>query len=183
MDGSTRWRWAVCWRVVALVAALCAPLISTALHAAEPNTSPSARQGRPAAPGSEAPLPGQRALEGRLLAPCCYQQTLDIHEGPVPTQLRAEIRRRLRAGETPEAIEQDLIGRYGERIVAVSSDSPMSYVSMVLLVLIALAGGGLVFGWRRWGAQDPPDPEPDLEASDRDRYDAQLDAELRDLDD
>jgi len=131
----------------------------------------------------EAPVPGQRALEGRLLAPCCYKQTLDIHEGPVPRQLRAEIRRRLLAGESPEAIERSLVERYGERIIAVSADSPVRYVTVALLALIALAGVALVMGWRRWVGRGSASGEPEPEAGEPDRYDEQLDAELRELDD
>ncbi len=166
-----------------LAVALSAALIATALHAADPTASPSTGQANPGSPTSEAPPRGQRALEARLLAPCCYQQTLDIHEGPVPKQLRAEIRRRLLTGESPEAIERDLVGRYGERIIAVSKDSPISHVSAALLALMGLAGLVLIVRWRRWVARAAPQPESVSEATDRDRYDEQLDAELRDLDD
>ncbi|MBW2455015.1 MAG: cytochrome c-type biogenesis protein CcmH [Deltaproteobacteria bacterium] len=162
---------------------LCILLGSSATVFAAAQTTLAAATAGPETTGNEAPVPGQRALEGRLLAPCCYKQTLDIHDGPVPRELRAEIRRRLLAGESPEAIERSLIERYGERIIAVSADSPVRYVTAALLALIALAGVALVLGWRRWVAKAPAPGESEPADDGRDRYDEQLDAELRDLDD
>lgn len=168
---------------VALALGLCFLAISARVSAAERPAGPATATAGAKTTESEAPVPGQRALEGRLLAPCCYKQTLDIHDGPVPRDLRAEIRRRLLAGESPEAIERSLIERYGERIIAVSADSPVRYVTVVLLALIALAGVALVLGWRRWVAKAPAPVESGPAEDGRDRYDEQLDAELRDLDD
>src|SRR5262245_9645491 len=50
-------------------------------------------------------VPGAARLEGRLLAPCCWIQTLDVHGSEVAVGLRTEIRHRLRAGESAGAIE------------------------------------------------------------------------------
>ncbi len=47
-------------------------------------------------------------VEEHLLAPCCWNQTLDIHESPLATELRSEIRRRVDEGEAAQAIEDDL---------------------------------------------------------------------------
>jgi cytochrome c-type biogenesis protein CcmH/NrfF len=58
-------------------------------------------------------------LEQRLLAPCCWAQTLDVHESDLSTALRIEIRARLSSGEHPLAIEDGLAARFGERIRAV----------------------------------------------------------------
>lgn len=57
-------------------------------------------------------------LQDRLLAPCCFRQTLADHESPVATALRGEIRERLAAGELAVAIEQDLVERHGAAIRA-----------------------------------------------------------------
>ncbi|MBI4704796.1 MAG: cytochrome c-type biogenesis protein CcmH [Deltaproteobacteria bacterium] len=144
-----------------------------------------------AAPGDAGSAPaGERALETRLLAPCCYKQTLDAHESPLARELRAEIHRRLTAGESAVAVEHDLIARYGERIVASSRDDPLPGISLALLAAAAAVAGGLVVLLRRWArrrAQAPaPEASPVTEARQkggRDRYDEQIDAALRDLDD
>ena len=49
---------------------------------------------------------------------CCWRETLDVHTSPLTTQLRAEIRTRMAAGEGAEQIERDLIARYGPRLRA-----------------------------------------------------------------
>jgi cytochrome c-type biogenesis protein CcmH len=59
------------------------------------------------------------SLITRLRAPCCWNQTLDVHASPTADGLRDEIRKRAAAGETIAAIEADVVKRYGERIRAV----------------------------------------------------------------
>ena len=66
--------------------------------------------------------PDDHAANGlieRLRAPCCWQQTLDVHASPIAAELRAEIRTRVAAGEDVPTIEADLVQRYGERVRAV----------------------------------------------------------------
>lgn len=93
---------------------------------------------------------GASRLEGRLLAPCCWNQTLDIH-GSVPTyELRREIRSRLKAGESPDAIEASIVERYGKKILAVPDSSPLISVANVLGLAFAGAGIGAYFMLRRW---------------------------------
>lgn len=61
------------------------------------------------------------SLISRLRAPCCWNQTLDVHASPIADGLREEIRHRAAAGETVPTIEADLVKRYGDRIRAVPS--------------------------------------------------------------
>jgi cytochrome c-type biogenesis protein CcmH len=131
-------------------------------------------------------VPGAARLEGRLLAPCCWdasRQTLDIHGSPIANELRREIRARLRAGETPDAVEADLVRRYTTKILAVPPDSPLPQVGKVLLVLLVGAGafaGTRVAKWRRQSKATAPALAP--AAAPSDDWDARLDAELEDKD-
>ena len=80
-------------------------------------------------------VPGAARLEGRLLAPCCWdasRQTIDVHGSPIANELRREIRHRLKAGENPEAIEADLVRRYTTKILAVPPNNPMPHLGTVL---------------------------------------------------
>lgn len=52
-----------------------------------------------------------RAIQARLRAPCCWVQTLDVHESELATNLRAEIHARLQRGEKSRTIEDDLVAR------------------------------------------------------------------------
>lgn len=97
-------------------------------------------------------------LEGRLLAPCCWNGTLDIHGSPLASSLRAEILRRLTAGESVVVIEADLVARHGERIRAIPYPGFLGPLGKGLLAVAALAFLGVLgFGRRR---TQPPTPAP-----------------------
>ncbi len=123
-----------------------------------------------------------RVVTSRLLAPCCYQQTLDVHESPLATELREEVDARLRAGQTPAQIEARLVSRYGERMRAVPRDhDPRGYVLALVAVAMAAAAALLLRATRRWSRSvgRPASPAPTT----RDALDDRLDDELRALDD
>jgi cytochrome c-type biogenesis protein CcmH len=124
-------------------------------------------------------VPGASAIEGRIMAPCCWQQTIDIHASEVSSELRREIRQRLRKGETADAIEASLVQRYGQRILAVPPGSPLKKIALGLSVLLIAAGIGAVFLLRRWQRQSgaPAKGSSDAPAK-RDEWDDRLDEEL-----
>lgn len=129
-----------------------------------------------------AAVEGERAIEGRLLAPCCWTQTLDVHESPLADELRGEIRARLRRGESSASIESDMVVRYGERVRAVPKNRDTRSTVPVFVGLGMLASVvGLVFVVRRWTRRhvDPPRPAP---PAPRSAYDARIDEELGQLD-
>ncbi|MBM4363793.1 MAG: cytochrome c-type biogenesis protein CcmH, partial [Deltaproteobacteria bacterium] len=87
---------------------------------------------------------GEKSVEAHLLAPCCWNGTLDVHESELASALRREIRGRLRGGEGVEAIEESLVSRYGERMRA----APKSERVGLLLgagVLGVILAAGLLF--------------------------------------
>ncbi|WP_433927435.1 cytochrome c-type biogenesis protein CcmH [Sorangium cellulosum] len=99
----------------------------------------------PATPGQaaaelidSAPAPGEKTLAARLLAPCCWDQTLDVHESEVTRDLRREICALLRRGDSADAIEQSLVARYGERIRAAPSSGILGKVALGLMMGIAV---------------------------------------------
>lgn len=79
-------------------------------------------------------------LEDRLLAPCCFRQTLHDHESPIATRLRAEITDRIAAGEHAGDIERDLVARYGEPIRAVPPDGDPRWLIGAVFGVVAVAG-------------------------------------------
>jgi cytochrome c-type biogenesis protein CcmH len=95
-------------------------------------------------------VPGAERLEGRLLAPCCWAQTLDIHGSEIANELRREIRTRLKAGESPGQIEQSLIARYGERMRAVPDKVPLNTMGTMGWFGVAASAGFLVYMLRQW---------------------------------
>jgi cytochrome c-type biogenesis protein CcmH len=126
--------------------------------------------------------PGERALEGRLRAPCCNSQTLDGHESEPARALKLEIRGRLYAGETVASVEQSIVERYGEEIRATPPRDPMRLVAAGLFAAIAAAGVALARVLRRWKRQAETRAAPVLAPAQRDAYDERLDSELEALD-
>lgn len=134
-------------------------------------------------------VPGEDAVFSHYLAPCCWQQTLDVHASPEAAALRDEVRARLRAGESREAIEAALVERYGPRIVAMPSPNRVAVLGPLSLAAALLVGGAFVartFRRRRDPAQaDRAHGEAATKkltpAADDAELDARIDAELAEL--
>src|SRR6478752_3583751 len=129
-------------------------------------------------------VPGASRLEGRIMAPCCWMQTIDIHGSPIAEELRTEIRRRLRAGESADAIEASFVQRFGPKILAVPDSSPLGGLATGLAVAFGGAGVAGYFMLKRWSragkpkkAEKPVSGEPK-----RDALDERLDRELSEID-
>ncbi len=132
-----------------------------------------------AAADTRTPAPGEARLLERLVAPCCWLGTLDSHESPLASELRAEVRARLRAGEAPQTIEDDLAARYGERVRAVPRGrDPRQGVVVVVGLAALLSGVAVARMLRRWSRPAAmPEARPLSEAES-----ARLEDELQRLD-
>jgi cytochrome c-type biogenesis protein CcmH len=130
-------------------------------------------------------VPGASALEGRIMAPCCWTQTIDIHGSEIANDLRREIRKRLKGGEGPDAIEASLVNRYGTKILAVPPGSPLKTLATLLALGMGGAGAAAFVMLKRWRGRTPaPAGGPPLGKAEGDaQLEARLDAELRALDD
>jgi cytochrome c-type biogenesis protein CcmH len=129
-------------------------------------------------------VPGASAIEGRLMAPCCWTQTIDIHDSPMSLSMRHEIRRRLRNGESAEVIQASFVERYGAKIMAVQEGSHLKNVFIGLSVVMGGAGVAAAMMIGRWRKQSAAKDAPKKDATEpaRDQWDEKLDAELKDLD-
>src|SRR5262245_15670830 len=85
-------------------------------------------------------VPGASQLEGQIRAPCCWNQTIDIHGSEIAQALRREIRTRLRGGETVDAIRADIVARYGDRVLAVPPGNPLKDLAVLMVIGVGLAG-------------------------------------------
>jgi cytochrome c-type biogenesis protein CcmH len=129
-------------------------------------------------------VPGASAIEGRLMAPCCWTQTIDIHGSEISLAMRHEIRRRLRNGESADVIQASFVERYGPKILAVQPNSPLKGVFIGLSVVMGGAGIASALMIGRWRKRSTPQEPPETKRSEaRDQWDEKLDAELKDLDD
>jgi cytochrome c-type biogenesis protein CcmH len=132
-------------------------------------------------PAARGTVDDERWLEARLVAPCCWTQTLDVHESPLARELRGEIHDRLAAGQRPAAIEDDLVSRYGEGVRALPpGKDPRHLISLVGLALVLFGAVGMARLMRTW-TRDVPRPVDRATRGARDLLDERLDEDLRDL--
>ena len=59
-----------------------------------------------------------RAIEGLLIAPCCWRQPVSAHFSPASEEVISDVRERLAKGETLEEIIDRYVEEYGEKIMA-----------------------------------------------------------------
>lgn len=118
------------------------------------------------------------ALARRFIAPCCYNESLASHDSPLAHQLRDELRARVARGESSDAITEDLVARYGERVLAIPSG--IEGTAFGVLSAIALAGVALGLAQKRRSRAivlPPPAPAPTST-----ELDARLEKALAELD-
>jgi cytochrome c-type biogenesis protein CcmH len=116
------------------------------------------------------------ALESTLMAPCCWNQTLDAHESDLASSLRREIHERLAHGETTSAIQADFVVRYGERIVAMRA--PGTFHGWVFGVFAVAVLMGFLLVRRVLGRGTSVESQP-VAGGAPDGLDERLDDELR----
>jgi cytochrome c-type biogenesis protein CcmH len=138
--------------------------------------------------GPPPPVPEHEAreIETLLVAPCCYTQTVSVHQSPAADEARRDIRARLARGETRDQIVAAYVAQHGKRVLA---QPPASGFDLALYVapLLGLLGSVVLLGVvvRRFtkrrqtggmGSVREPPTAADRAAEQR------LDEELRDLD-
>lgn len=89
---------------------------------------------------------GDRRLEqlfSSFIAPCCWRENLSTHASPTADELRAEIRKRVAAGNTDEQIKAAFLSRYSTRILAMPEGAKAQWLNWTPWVL-ASAGAAAV---------------------------------------
>jgi cytochrome c-type biogenesis protein CcmH len=114
----------------------------------QPDNSPTARAYR---------------LEHQLACPVCEGQAVFDSNSPQSAAIRADIPRRIAAGQSDAEIRAAYVALYDERILETPSNSGLGFVvwGLPLLALI-LGGAGIVIAVRRWSRT------PRLAATERD---------------
>lgn len=80
-----------------------------------------------------------QALEAKLMAPCCFTQTIDQHESDIARQMRAEVRAWLGQGFSDQQILDLYVERYGARILAVPPPQGFNRLLYWMPYLVTLA--------------------------------------------
>jgi len=83
-----------------------------------------------------------RKVQSRFIAPCCWQESVAVHQSPIADEMRREITEKLRQGRSEDEIIAFYAARYGERILW--APRGRRYFWLVLMPLVALAAGSLL---------------------------------------
>lgn len=101
--------------------------------------------------GSRSVSERARDLAAELRCPVC--EALSVADSPDSTAraIRADLRRRVAAGQSDEQIRQAYVDRYGESILLEPQGSGLGVLVWGLPVAaLVLGGGGLALALRRW---------------------------------
>jgi len=79
-------------------------------------------------------------VEGRLLAPCCYTQSIAVHGSEIAAQMRSEVAAMVADGKSEEEIVNHYRAIYGERVLIVP-DGVTGRILFSLPVLTSALGG------------------------------------------
>jgi cytochrome c-type biogenesis protein CcmH len=113
--------------------------------------------------GSTTPAVRARNLETQLKCPECQGLSVADSQAPTSRAIRADIKRRIAAGQSDAHIRQVYVDKYGEDILLAPRGSGISLLVWVLpVVVLALGGLGIVYALRRSREQ------PHLHATDAD---------------
>jgi cytochrome c-type biogenesis protein CcmH len=84
------------------------------------------------------------AIEGKLLAPCCYQERVGSHQSEVAVKMRAEIARLVTDGKSDGEILERYTQQYGDRVIANFAPTP-GWAHLIPWVLLLLGAAGLMW--------------------------------------
>ncbi len=115
-------------------------------------------QAQTASPRPRATASSDSALEARtsavastLRCPVCQGESIQDSPSELAQQMRAVVRDKLRAGETPEQIKAYFASRYGEWILLEPKMTGLNVVLYVLPVVLILGGLAMViYLVRKW---------------------------------
>lgn len=109
--------------------------------------------------GFHKPAAPDLAVEQSLMCPQCQGVRLDVCDRPICDDMRADIRRRLAAGEGQASIVAGYEATYGPAILAAAGASNVSGLVPWLFVLIGLVLLGSLALGRSAPAEPGPPPE------------------------
>ena len=100
--------------------------------------------------GSQSLAARAHDLETEFKCPECSGLSVADSQAPTSRAIRADIKRRIKAGQSDAEIRQAYIDDYGESILLSPQDSGVSLLVWILpIVVLALGATGIVFALRR----------------------------------
>jgi cytochrome c-type biogenesis protein CcmH len=90
-----------------------------------------------------------RRIEGRVMAPCCYTQTIRDHDSQVAVDMRNEVTALVASGKSEQEIITYYRTKYGETILVVPDGLQGQLLTFLPMIGFLLATGGLCLFIRR----------------------------------
>ena len=101
--------------------------------------------------GASTPEERIDAIARTVKCPVCPGESVYESRNSVALNVKAEIARQVRAGQTDDQIRAGLAARYGESVLLVPKASGVDALVWVLpVVVLVAAAAGLVVAFRRW---------------------------------
>lgn len=86
-----------------------------------------------------------RKVESRFVAPCCWQESVEVHQSQIAAQMRDEISGMMRQGKSEDEIVAFYVARYGERILW--APRGRRYFWLIVMPVVVLAIGSLLLAY------------------------------------
>jgi len=90
-----------------------------------------------------------RKIEGRLMAPCCYTQTIRDHDSQVAEEMREEVTDLVVSGKSEKEIITYYRTKYGETILAVPDGFSGALLVILPISALLVSAGALLVHIRR----------------------------------
>jgi cytochrome c-type biogenesis protein CcmH len=114
-------------------------------------------------------------LEGEVMCPVC-STTLDQSDSPIARRMKADISRRIAAGESKQEIKDALVAEFGQKILAAPPKKGFNLLAWLLPIFLLL-GGAIVLGvlaWRWSHTREPGPPAAQLSPALERRVDEEI---------
>ncbi|MDZ7268186.1 MAG: cytochrome c-type biogenesis protein CcmH [candidate division KSB1 bacterium] len=119
-----------------------------------------------------------RQIAGKLMAPCCWSQTADVHQSEAADQIQAQIRMALQRGQTEQQIIAGFVAVYGERILATPAATGFNLMVWILPIIALPLGGWILWRYLRHVQPLAATPPAAKAAPVDDSYEARFEREL-----
>jgi len=101
---------------------------------------------------AEQPQARVNRLEHAVLAPCCYTESVAIHQSEIALKMRLEIAKWVAAGKSDQEILDTYAGLYGSKVLVDPRTMPRGWTPFFPWLVLIL--GLFLVGWllKRWRA-------------------------------
>jgi cytochrome c-type biogenesis protein CcmH/NrfF len=104
-------------------------------------------------------------LEHAVLAPCCYTESVALHQSEIAVKMRLEIAKWVAAGKSDQEILNTYAGLYGAKVLVDPRTVPHGWMPFVPWLFAVLGVFFVLWLLKRWSPAQVPETVPlDVEA-------------------